>query len=77
MLAAVDAQVVTTADGRQQLANQITVRLASSDASVTCPDQTRLINELVDALAGNGLRYPIAPYGVGQDARAGMGVSYS
>jgi len=31
----------------------------------------------LDALAGNGLRYPIAPYGVGQDARAGMGVSYS
>ena len=30
----------------------------------------------LDALAGNGLRYPIAPYGVGQDARAGMGVSY-
>ena len=50
MLAAVDAQVVTTADGHQQLANQITVRLASSDASVTCPDQARLINELVDAL---------------------------
>lgn len=30
----------------------------------------------LDALAANGLRYPIAPYGVGQDARAGMGVSY-
>ena len=50
MLAAVDAQVVTTAAGRQQLANQITVRLASSDASVTCPDQAQLINELIDAL---------------------------
>ena len=24
----------------------------------------------------NGLRYPIAPYGVNNDARAGMGVSY-
>lgn len=31
----------------------------------------------LEALAANGLRYPIAPYGVQQDARAGMGVSYS
>jgi uncharacterized protein (DUF169 family) len=29
------------------------------------------------ALAGNGLRYPIAPYGIQSDARAGMNVSYS
>lgn len=28
------------------------------------------------ALSRNGLRYPIAPYGVNNDARAGMGVSY-
>jgi len=28
------------------------------------------------ALAKNGLRYPIAQYGVSNDARAGMGVSY-
>ena len=28
------------------------------------------------ALSRNGLRYPIAPYGVTTDARAGMGVSY-
>ncbi len=28
------------------------------------------------ALSGNGLRYPIPPYGVQQDARAGLGVSY-
>lgn len=27
-------------------------------------------------LSRNGLRYPIAPYGVNNDARAGMGVSY-
>jgi uncharacterized protein (DUF169 family) len=27
-------------------------------------------------LSGNGLRYPIAPYGVNNDVRAGMGVSY-
>ena len=27
-------------------------------------------------LARNGLRYPIAPYGIQSDARAGMGVSY-
>jgi uncharacterized protein (DUF169 family) len=28
------------------------------------------------ALAKNGLRYPIAPYGIQSDVRAGMGVSY-
>ena len=28
-------------------------------------------------LSKNGLRYPIAPYGVNNDVRAGMGVSYS
>ena len=27
-------------------------------------------------LAKNGLRYPIAPYGIQNDVRAGMGVSY-
>ncbi|MGF6309687.1 uncharacterized protein (DUF169 family) [Bradyrhizobium sp. i1.8.4] len=38
---------------------------------------------LVKAIAGmkqlakNGLRYPIAPYGIQADVRAGMGVSYS
>ena len=30
----------------------------------------------LDALSRNGLRYPIAPYGVNNDVRAGMGVSY-
>lgn len=30
----------------------------------------------LEALAKNGLRYPIAPYGVNNDVRAGMGVSY-
>jgi len=29
------------------------------------------------ALSKNGLRYPIAPYGIQSDARAGMGVSYA
>ena len=29
------------------------------------------------ALSKNGLRFPIAPYGVNNDVRAGMGVSYS
>jgi uncharacterized protein (DUF169 family) len=29
-----------------------------------------------DALAKNGLRYPFAPYGLQQDARAGLGASY-
>ena len=31
----------------------------------------------MQALARNGLRYPISPYGVSADARAGMGVSYA
>ncbi len=31
----------------------------------------------LEALSGNGLRYPIAQYGVNNDVRAGMGVSYS
>jgi uncharacterized protein (DUF169 family) len=30
----------------------------------------------LDALARNGLRYPIPPYGVQNDARAGLGFSY-
>lgn len=30
----------------------------------------------LQALSSNGLRYPIAPYGVTNDVRAGMGVSY-
>lgn len=30
----------------------------------------------LQALSSNGLRYPIAPYGVNNDVRAGMGVSY-
>jgi len=30
----------------------------------------------LEQLSKNGLRYPIAPYGVNNDARAGMGVSY-
>jgi uncharacterized protein (DUF169 family) len=30
----------------------------------------------LEALSSNGLRYPIAPYGVNGDVRAGMGVSY-
>jgi uncharacterized protein (DUF169 family) len=31
----------------------------------------------LDALARNGLRYPIPQYGIQQDARAGLGYSYS
>ena len=30
----------------------------------------------LDALAKNGLRYPIPPYGINNDVRAGMGASY-
>lgn len=31
----------------------------------------------MEALSRNGLRYPIPPYGIQSDARAGLGVSYS
>lgn len=31
----------------------------------------------LEALSRNGLRYPIPPYGIQQDARAGLGASYS
>lgn len=37
-------------------------------------DAAALVNDL-NALAKNGLRYPIAPYGIQADVRAGMGVS--
>jgi uncharacterized protein (DUF169 family) len=33
--------------------------------------------EGMEALSRNGLRYPIPPYGIQSDARAGLGVSYS
>ena len=32
--------------------------------------------EGMEALSKNGLRYPIPPYGIQTDARAGLGVSY-
>ena len=32
--------------------------------------------EGMKALAKNGLRYPIPPYGIQSDARAGLGASY-
>lgn len=40
----------------------------------------RFLGPVIDGLAAlsrNGLRYPIAPYGVQSDARAGLGRSYS
>lgn len=40
------------------------------------PNYLPKIIEGLDCLSKNGLRYPIAPYGVNTDARAGMGVSY-
>jgi uncharacterized protein (DUF169 family) len=39
----------------------------------------RFLPKIIDGLghlSSNGLRYPIAPYGVSNDVRAGMGVSY-
>ena len=40
----------------------------------------RFLGPVIDglvALSRNGLRYPIPPYGVQSDARAGLGRSYS
>jgi uncharacterized protein (DUF169 family) len=40
------------------------------------PDYLPKVIEGLEALSRNGLRYPIPPYGINNDARAGMGVSY-
>ena len=41
------------------------------------PDYLPKVIDGLHALSKNGLRYPIPPYGVNNDVRAGMGVSYS
>ena len=43
--------------------------------ALTVPDIVMALAGM-DALAGNGLRYPFAQYGLQQDVRAGMAVSY-
>ena len=40
------------------------------------PDYLPKVIDGLKALSKNGLRYPIPPYGVNNDVRAGMGVSY-
>ncbi len=40
------------------------------------PDQLRKAIEGMTALAKNGFRYPFPQYGMQQDVRAGMAVSY-
>jgi uncharacterized protein (DUF169 family) len=40
------------------------------------PDQLQKAIDGMEALARNGLRYPFAQYGIQQDVRAGMAVSY-
>lgn len=40
------------------------------------PAHLRISIEGMKALAKNGLRYPIPPYGIQNDVRAGLGVSY-
>ncbi len=40
------------------------------------PDDLVVAVEGMEALARNGLRYPIPPYGIQTDARAGLGASY-
>ena len=41
------------------------------------PADLRIAVDGMKALAKNGLRYPIAPYGIQNDPSAGMGVSYA
>ena len=41
------------------------------------PTQAEKIIDGLAHLSRNGLRYPIPQYGVNNDVRAGMGVSYS
>ena len=41
------------------------------------PDYLPKVISGLHALSKNGLRYPIPPYGVNNDVRAGMGVSYA
>jgi len=41
------------------------------------PEHLAKAIEGMKALAKNGLRYPIPPYGIQSDVRAGMGVSYA
>ena len=43
--------------------------------ALTVPDLARALAGM-DALSANGLRYPFPPYGLQQDVRAGMAVSY-
>jgi uncharacterized protein (DUF169 family) len=40
------------------------------------PANLRVAIEGMKALSKNGLRYPIPPYGIQNDVRAGLGVSY-
>ena len=40
------------------------------------PEQQAKAIDGLKHLAGNGLRYPIPPYGVQNDVRAGMSISY-
>ena len=40
------------------------------------PEELRKAIEGMEALAKNGFRYPFAQYGIQQDVRAGMAVSY-
>ena len=41
------------------------------------PDDLRTAIAGMQALAKNGLRYPIPPYGIQNDPSAGMGASYA
>ena len=41
------------------------------------PDQVSQAIAGMEALSKNGLRYPFPQYGIQQDVRAGMGVSYA
>ena len=50
------------------------------DAELLMALPPRYVPKIIDGLAhlsSNGLRYPIPPYGIQSDARAGLAVSYS
>ena len=66
----VDAPVAITAIGGAQLEDKAITRF--TDIATQVPTMIAGL----EALSRNGLRYPIAPYGIQADARAGLAKSY-
>ena len=53
------------------------LHLTSDDVMALSPAHLRIAVDGMKALAKNGLRYPIAPYGIQNDVRSGLGASYA